>query len=239
MTTMTRQGVLERLKELIPSFHREFIDKEFYGETGWLYIDHYGLNLPEVIPEHYLEGIKLKRNDGKEGVTMRYETFPTLLEWKRQKGKFTDRKVVFSYMNYPGNPHRYGTLEIDGVEFITKTDTGYSSGGIFFKDFVKEYPEIVNAHSIWEVELARIVTQEDISDKSVDWDMYEVGSRTTRFTSMRELRQTALYVALLRVQGPFYMEDDHVIGNDKKKLIIHVNENDEVTFFNGMENILF
>ena len=234
---MKRQILLEKLKNLIPSFKRDFIDSDFYGKEGWLYRDAFGKDLPQVIPAHYLEGIRLPRYDGRESITIRRDNFPRCVEIRRQKGERTDRRVLFKYMNYPGHPHLYGEIEIDGVESVAETESGVTSGGVRYEDFIDKYPDLKNASSSWDVELCRIVTDEDINDKWVDWTGYEVGSRTNRFTSIKELKRTAVYVALLRVEGPFYMQDD------RKKyradgLMLCVDENDEVSFFNGTETII-
>ena len=96
---MKRQILLEKLKNLIPSFKRDFIDSDFYGKEGWLYRDAFGKDLPQVIPAHYLEGIRLPRYDGRESITIRRDNFPRNVEIRRQKGERTDRRVLFEYMN--------------------------------------------------------------------------------------------------------------------------------------------
>lgn len=237
---MKRQEILKKLEELIPSFKMEFIDEEFFGKLGWLYVDEYRSKPPAVIPPHFLEGIQIKRKDGSIGTTIRVDTVPEMLDIKKREGEFTDRMVRFSYMNFPGYSHLYGKLEIQGVELVIRKDDGeYLFTGISKWDIPEDHPELEQASYYWKTTLGRIVTQQDLDDRRVDWDGYDLGSRTNRFTSLKELRQTAVYVALLRVQGAFYMEDDHVLGEQKHRIMFRVDENDEVTFYNNTEQALF
>lgn len=237
---MKRQEILKKLEELIPSFGMEFADEEFYGKLGWLYMDGYHSKNPDIIPPHFLEGVKVTRKDGLKGVLMREDTIPEILEIKRKKKELTDRRVRFSYMNFPGYSHQYGKLEIQGVELVIKKENGgYIFSSIDKDNIPEDHPELKHASYSWETDLGRLVTQQDLDDHSVDWDSYDVGSRTNRFTSLKELRQTAVYVALLRVQGAFYMENDNVPGEQKNKLMLRVDENDEVTFYNKTEQAIF
>lgn len=224
-----RQNVLRRLKELIPSFQRDFIDKQYYGEEGWLTLSS---TLPPEIPPHFLEGIEVIRKDGLKGTLMRVDSIPEIVEDNAKEGIPNIRKVVFSYMNYPGNVHRYGKIEIQGVELVCKTEKGYLITGVNKDDIPENRPELKYAKPDWKTELGRIVTEKDLQDKSVDWTMYRPGNRTNRFLTVKELRQTAVYVALSQIQGAFYMIDDRKPGEYNKKVMLQVDENDEVTFFN-------
>ena len=235
MKLMKRKEVLARLKELIPSFHRDFIDKQYYGEEGWLTLSSI---LPQEIPPHFLEGIEVIRKDGLKGTLMRVDSIPEIVEYNAKKGIPNIRKVVFSYMNYPGNIHRYGKIEVQGVELVCKTEKGYMFTGVNKDDIPENRPELKYAKPYWETELGRIVTEEDIRDKSVDWTMYRPGNRTNRFLTVKELRQTAVYVALSRIQGAFYMEDDHYLGEYKERVMLQVDEDNNVTFFNETEMAL-
>lgn len=230
-----RQDVLRRLKELIPSFQRDLIDKQYYGEEGWLTLSS---TLPPEIPPHFLEGIEVIRKDGLKGTLMRVDSIPEMVEYNAKKGIPNIRKVVFSYMNYPGNIHRYGKIKVQGVELVCKTEKGYMFTGVNKDDIPENRPELKYAKPNWGTELGRIVTEEDIRDKSVDWTMYRPGNRTNRFLTVKELRQTAVYVALSRIQGAFYMEDDHYLGEYKKRVMLQVDENDEVTFYNETDMAL-
>lgn len=143
---MKRQEILKKLEELIPSFKMKFIDEEFFGRLGWLYIDEYRSKIPDVIPPHFLEGIQVKRKDGSIGTTIRVDTVPEVLDIKNREGEFTDRMVRFSYMNFPGYSHLYGKLEIQGVELVIKKDDGgYLFTGINKWDILKDHPELEQA----------------------------------------------------------------------------------------------
>ncbi len=194
--------------------------------------------LPPEIPPYFLEGIEIIRKDGLKGTLMRVDSTPEIVEYNAKEGIPNIRKVVFSYMNYPGNVHRYGKIEVQGVELVCKTEKGYLFTGVNEDDILENRPELKYAEPDWETELGRIVTEEDLRDKSVDWTMYRPGNRTNRFLTVKELRQTAVYVALSRIQGAFYMEDDHYLGEYKKRVMLQVDENDEVTFFNETDMAL-
>lgn len=234
---MKRKTLLEKLQKLIPSFQREFLDKDFYGELGWICMDRPGKDIPESIPPHFLEGIKVTREDGTVWTVYSEDSHPALNEMRLVKGLPVGRRVRFEYMNYPGHPHLYGKLEIRGVELKRREKNGtVICSGVSSKDII-EHPELKQASYCWDMELGRILPEEDLK-KGDDWKMYESGCRTNRFYSHKELLLTALYVALSRVEGEFYLENERYSNSTKDRLILSVDANDDVTFYNGINKTL-
>ncbi len=224
---MNRTQALDLLTKKIPSFGRVFEDAGLFGPTAWLYKS--SNNLPDVIPEKYLEGITVSR-DGVE--------YKTVLEGSLESAYRNDipegRLVRLSYSRYGSNPHLYATLEISGVVLQRKTEKGYCQTFVSGVDLL-DHPELANAKSTWKLELGRILPQEEVEEHPRDWDGYVPGSRTMRFLDAKEVLATGLYVSLMKIQGPFYVLSDYGYVSSssiKKNLVMSVSREGDVSFFN-------
>ena len=205
---------------MIPSFRMEFAEADFLGEMGW--IANCRPNVPDVIPVGYLEGKEMER-DGK--------TFRSVdaMYLRRKYGREplpAGRLVAFSYMSYGSNPHVYGNISISGVEMVyedPENDQVISTGG-------QDYS--------FDIELCRILPQEEIDAWPRMWETYYAGCRTQRFSNFVELLATAAYVALTKIEGPFTMIRDNTFSYEEKNRLMSVSETGEVQFSPLMENWL-
>lgn len=233
---MTREELLSLLEKMIPSFHRkwnEYGGNIFDEKYGFLYNDEtffgpdwgkgYDENctIPFVIPVDYLEGRTVETSDG-------------IYTSKRQNKGF--RKVNLSITSFDksvGGGHSYGVLKIESPSWVD------SKGGKRFGYLGSEFwnhpgfdPRISR---IWEVNLCRILTQEEKDDTRVNWEYTNPGDATERFSSISELVKTALWVTLKRVSGPLkiYEGPTYVVSIEP---LIEVDENDNVIFGKTFNN---
>lgn len=227
---MTRQEALEKLQALIPSFRRDYIhweklvDKE--TDRSWLYRDELKwdkknnlIDYPEVIPADYMVGIKGTLKDNMTGEDVAYETVPHYAGDKR-------RKIALDIVDfaYYGNTHKYGTLKVSGVEWRNLTN-GKTTMCSYLEDIEPR------ARFCWDVDLFKIIDDNDLSQKKDDWDSYDPNEATQRFESLAELYCTAAYVALLRYQGPIYLyEGSWCCVPEEIDYLLTVDENDNVEF---------
>ena len=233
---MTRQEALEKLQALIPSFRRKYIhwgelvDKDV--DRSWLYRDdlkwdkkNNNITYPEVIPADYLIGLKGTLKDRTTGEDIEYETVP---HYDEDGG---GRKIALEVMDfgYYGNTHKYGTLKVSGVEWRNLTN-GYTT-------MCSELDDIdPHVSFYWNVDLFKIIDDNDLSQKKDDWDCYNPNEATQRFESLAELYCTAAYVALLRYQGPIYLfEGSWCCVPSKKDYLLTVDENDNVEFYDELK----
>ena len=224
---MNRQEAMELMKVFMPSWSREFNDRRWLGELGWLYSD--GINkLPDTIPIDYLVGRAIIDSRGRQ-LTVVDENHYAYRDKEVPKG----RTVNVDWMQFPGHPHMYAKLKVRGTAWRGDEDGRTFTTNVFDKEIPKEQPELKNVRHNHEIELFRILPQEDIDEAPYDWESYEAGCRTNRFLKFSELYATAIYVALLRVEGPFYLVDgDSVYAYNKKNLIITVSSRGTVRFYN-------
>lgn len=221
---MTREETIKYLKLFIPSFGRKFEDEELFGPEGWICRDQ--KDIPDTIPENYCEGIKVLR-DGNEFITMSVNEFQRVFE---NESLPEGRGVRFEYHNYCGNPHLYGQLLIDGVEMlyhdrknqrvITTTPS---------REEAKANPLLEKISYRWDMEICRILSQEEIDREPRMWEHYDAGSRTDRFTDFRELLATAAYLTVKRIEGPVFLTL-HDSYFQKKNLLLTVSSVGEVAF---------
>ena len=229
---MNRQEALRALQEKIPSFRRDFLDKDFFGNEGWMVLN--DDNMPKPLPADYLLGIKVSR-DGKEytvtSVTdgvFRNEA-PTLPE---------GRRVSFSYFTYSGNEHLYGNLHVDGVELSYKDENGESFFSLPSSEDVEKNRLLLNARYRWKLELGRIIDSREMdAAKKGEWDYYRPGDRTQRFFDFRELLYTAVYVCLKYINGPFFLTSGGGY-HDLLNVLVKVDKNEDVTFTSYYEDLV-
>lgn len=224
---MNRTQALDLLTKKIPSFGRKFEDADIYGPFGWLYKT--DSKIPDVIPEKYLEGITVNR-DG--------TSYTTVQNWSLDRESFREapegRRAKFCLCSYGSNPHLYGTLEIDGVELVSKRKNGYVSSFVSERDILC-HPELAEAKMCWKFEIGRVLPQEEVKMHPGFWEGYDPGCRTMRFLDWKEALATALFVALAKIQGPLFVLFDYGYVSDaniKKNLVISVSREGEVSFFN-------
>ena len=215
---------MEKLRSLIPSFERDFIE---FGEKidktedkAWLYRDklawdknHNPVLYPELIPADYMTGIEVNI-DGQEYVSV---------SRTMEEGV---KNVSLSVVDYGlfGNTHKYGTLHIPGVTWKNKETGCYRMSNVM--DEMEPH-----ARTSYEIDLYKIIAPEDFSQTLGDWDGYEPNEATQRFESLPELYCTAAYVSLLRVGGPFYVYigESYVIPKKSDYLLV-VDGDDNVEF---------
>lgn len=235
---MTRDEAIKIIEPFIPSLQRNYLrwgeETDKSKDRSWLYRDEwYGRpsaawndpdrerSMPEVIPENFLESLAVEI-DGKKYVVKR--SYPER-NYRRVYLQITD----FAYY---GNTHKYGKLQIDGVCW------SYEDGGghISQRKLDDTEPRVRN---IWDVNLFRIVGEGEMSASECP-----IGESTARFVSLEELVATAAYVTLLRIGGPFVLDnassyatvrrkedilvtadaDGNVMWGEKIKRILKINE---------------
>lgn len=232
MLKLTRKEALDLLRKHIPSFGRKFNDEDIFGKTGWLYRD-YSTKLPESIPADFCvgktaeyRGETIRIINGSDSKTCKYE--------RKLLGFPPGRMVSIDWQQYPGHPHLYPKMEIQGIAGITKDSDGKE------KEFQCLYM-LDNSQFAghWDIEPLRIVPQEDIDKAPYEWEGYEAGDRTNRFLDHNEIILTAAYISLLRIEGPFFLkEGEYYAQYNKKDLLLSVDSNDEITITDKMQKKL-
>ena len=222
---MTREEALNTLKKCIPSFNRKYVhwDKLVNKDEdlSWLYLDETFRKwnskddkpylLPAVIPADYLTGFE---------ATVNGDTYHSVA--RRSK-----RHIALDITDYGlfGNTHKYGRLEASGVEWKKDGTNLVSFGSIF-----GEYDPRITPK--WDIELRKILSSEDVSEKNCDWSGYDAGEATQRFSDLNELLCTAAYVCLFRFQGPFDLNTGaYYVVPDEEDYLLRVDENDNVTIY--------
>ena len=222
---MNRQEAIQFFKQFVPSFNRKFEDEDFLGKEGWMYRN---IRLPkgDIISPGYLEGTKIVR-DGKEFKIISKDDNDRIFENKEMP---EGRGVTFTYMNYPGNPHLYGKVEISGVEMVhydKKRDKYISTSPS--KEECKENPALQDASYTWTFEPCRIVPEEEINANPAIWDMTYANTRTCRFTDVKELIATIVVACLKIVQGPFFLiYGEYGYKYNEKNCYLKVTKDDNV-----------
>lgn len=215
---MDRKEILEILENNIPSFRREFNDKDFFGEKGWMLINKQ--NMPMPLPKDFLVGEKFVR-DGKEF------TIADATELGRRDIQNRDmpegRHVTISYHNYAGNPHLYGVLTVYGVEAVHMEGEKIICTSVSEKQ-KQENPILRDASYSWEIELCRILPEQEYNETPGMWEGYSPGDRTQRFLSGPELILTGLYAALENIDGPFFVTLHDGSYYEKKDLLLTVDK---------------
>ena len=173
---MKRSQLQSLLKSLIPSLSYNDIEcKDLYREESRY--DH-----PHIISKCYAEGIELEY-DG--------ETFiSTYKDIRPGKGRHVSLNLQSFYC---GGGHWYGTLVFRGPHFICGRRSISGSA-------TRDYPQV----SVISCNVLRILPKEDRDNHPNDWLDWEVNEPTTRFYNMKEVIFTAMYIALDRIEGPFY-----------------------------------
>lgn len=229
---MKRTEALEILKKNIPSFGREWDFADIYPNTplGWLYEPQ--SDMPDPIPEDFLEGTKVL-HDGNEFTVGRIDKIiRELHNGSNEQNRPDGRRVMFSYNNYAGHPHLYGRLEIQGAELIRETEKGFQSTSPNEQDKIAN-PELKKLKYEWTVELRRILPKEEIEANPHYWESYYEGYHTNRFLDKDELLASGLYTALSIIQGPFHVYLGYGYVNESiKNLVMTVGASDEVTLYN-------
>ena len=232
MEKMTREEAMSLLKSHIPSFERKFNDEEYYGKDGWLFMDE-RVTLPPVIPEDFYVGKTYEY----KGVTL------TSIQYRDTKSERVEReyykepegrRIHLSYLIFPGHPHMYPKLEVDGVATVQKGDNLNND-----KEFLSFYlPDDKTLSHHWEITPMRILPQEDVDKAPYEWEFYKAGDRTNRFLDLREMYLTAAYVCLSRIQGPFFLTDKSRYDYKRPAPLVVVDKNGVVTFSEEMKRLL-
>ena len=220
---MTREEALAIIGKRMPSFGRTFNDSDIFGELGWLYRTRNGRGLPDVIPQDHLVG----RTFEYRGATIRLDhprNTPYGKSARQAFGTPCGRAAGVEYQQYPGHPHMYPTLEIEGVTGMTVPPSGQPEE--FRGIYLLHDPE-VQTH--WSIDLMRIVPQEDIARAPYEWEYYSAGDRTNRFLDYGEILATAAYVCLLRIEGPFFLKEGNGLEYTPDDLLMTVGPDDTVT----------
>lgn len=242
---MKRAEVLGRLTDIIPSFKRKWSgvggthDDRIFG--GFTYSDPFfsyelsdgryiAENLPFTIPENYLVGRKVRSNRGGD----------TLISVSPQKRD--DRVVVgmsvTSFAGYSFAEHTYGSLIVPSPNWSIEGNPTCIVGGS-----LKKYQDDPNFSSCigpnWEIELCRIITEEDINGRA-NWDDWNAGDANPRFVSRSEMYLTACWVALARLGMPFLLQGQECYYVSSDKTLLSVDASDDVTLYDFFfDNIPF
>ena len=210
---LKRKTLLKRLRELIPSLNRVELlneyDREIYLEKnneGYLCKDND--NIPWVIPQNFQVGHEMVYNG------VKYYSCPNknLYGVKRATIEIQDFKLY-------GNTHCYGKLTIDGVKWDDGTGRSVMTDN-------KEFPLVKH---LYNINITKILSQEDISKENEDWCGYYEGSISERFSNIKELIITTLYVALSRIDGSFILfEGSPCCLYKKSEALLIVDDNDNV-----------
>lgn len=223
---MTRQEAKEFFKKHIPSFGREFMDAEFFGERGWMCRPEQEAPA-EKIPEHFLEGESVKRGD----TVYTVESADSQSRYENEKIP-AGRAARVTYGSYAGNPHLYGQLEISGAQLVGTDKKRGRHSTYPLKSETDENPMLKFARWTWEYELMRILPQEEIDRNPHMWDYYDAGCRTNRFNELSELIATAAFLALDMIEGPFFFNGNKGYMYDTKYILFTVDGQGEVKFTN-------
>ena len=232
---MDKKTVLVQLEKVIPSFQRKWTG---FGGTcdennkyGFLYKDEFCYNkekdgsvltkeLPFFIPKGFLEGIVVEKDDKSDKLI----SLPPI----KQEGKLVIGMQVTSFQGYGLYEHTYGTLQIPGPRW-SKVGTNSIICG-YLGDYTSDPNFDPRIQSIWNVELCRIITEEDINSRA-DWHGWKPGDANQRFVSISEMFLTACYITLARIETPFILKGDERYYSDREKWLISTDDNDEVTFY--------
>ena len=231
---MTREEALNTLQRCIPSFNRKYIhwdklvDKD--EDMSWLYLDETFRKwkseddkpylLPKVIPADYLVGVEAVV-DGKTY----HSKFNGRID-PHSKCKVPMRHVALDITDYGlyGNTHKYGNLDVSGVEWNEDGTDKRSFGSIFS---AKYDPRISPK---WKIDIRKILSPEDVGEKNCDWSGYEAGEATSRFSDLDELLCSAAYVTLLRFEGPLYLNiGAYYVVPEMDDYLLQVDDKDDVT----------
>lgn len=232
MLKLYRKEALDLLRKHIPSFGRKFNDENIYGKMGWLYRD-YSVKLPETIPADFCVGETteyrgeiIKFINGSDSKTCRFE--------KELFGFPDGRLVSINWERYPGHPHLYPKMEVQGLAGIVRKEDGRE------EEFQCLYLlDNKNYSNHWDIEPLRIVPQEEIDKAPDEWESYEAGDRTNRFLKSEEILLTTAYISLLRIEGPFFLrEGGYYKEYSKKDLLLFVDSDNIVTITEKFERTL-
>ena len=231
---MTREEALKKLEPFIPSLKREYIrwgktvDKNI--DKSWLYRDesyrksHATWNdpdrekyLPEVISEHFLEGLTIEV-EGESYVAERSREY----DYRRVYLEVTDFACY-------GNTHKYGKLEIDGLHW---RKVGEKSGWHSWGRLSDEEPRVTG---IWDIDLFRIVGEGEMAGS--ECPPFEA---TARFVYLDELVATAAYVTLKRIEGPFILDNasSYATVREAKDILVTVGADGNVEWGEKIKRIL-
>lgn len=224
---MRREEALNILRGCIPSFNRKYrhwgkiADKEV--DMSWMYLDEYFYKnndysniytLPEVVPYDFLVGTEGEFYGKKYFVVQNWNT-----DTRPQRHISLDITDFGLY----GNTHKYGDLCISGLGWREEGKTK----GIMSTTRDDIDPRI---RGMWKMELRKILSPEDLGENA-DWEGFEAGEATQRFSNLNELLCTAAYVSLFRFQGPLSLNiGAFYIVPDEEEYLLQVDENDNVTF---------
>ena len=173
---MKRSQLQSLLESSIPSLSYNDIEcKDLYREESRY--DH-----PHIISKDYAEGIELEY-DGKTFISTYKDIHPG-------KGRHVSLNLQSFYC---GGGHWYGKLAFRGPHFICGNRS--ISGSV-----TQDYPQV----SSISCDVLRILPKKDRDSHPNDWLAWEVDEPTTRFYNMKEVIFTAMYIALDRIEGPFY-----------------------------------
>ena len=221
---MKRNDLINCIKKSIPSLNNIHLLDEYYLNKLKKDVNNNPIidsvlcedecDLPWIIPVNYNEGIV------DEELNLISEKKPNLYKMNRVVNlNITDFK-------YYGNKHCYGSLSISGLSW--KKSNGSS---ILSSDLNKNYPTVRYNYNF---DLRKILTEDDINEDGANWDGYEAGVPTQRFSYIRELMLTAVYIALCRVEGAFIMFNGNPCCVYKRsEALIIVDENDNVIIGNN------
>lgn len=222
---MKREDIIRLLMPFVPSFQREFVDADLYGNEGWLFRSDGRLPENGVIPDKFLEGTIVTQNGFDYEVISKDDLRRRFENQRLPEG----RSVSIDYYNFPGNPHLYGKIEISGVELVRINNaTGDVLTTTVGTQAIQASPELKDARYNWVVEPCRVLPQEEIDANPMMWDMSYPNTRTGRFTDVKELIATAIIACLKIVQGPLFLtfRGEYVYREDD--CFLKVDRNDEV-----------
>lgn len=232
---MTREEALKKLEPFIPSLKRDYcrwgekkVDKT--KDRSWLYRDESYRKpsakwndpdkeryMPEVIPQDFLEGLTVEVEGSK------YE-----VERGSEYGNY--RRIYLQVTDFAcyGNTHKYGKLEISGLHWRKIGESGWHS----WNKLSDEEPRVTG---IWDVDLFRIVGEGEMSESECP-----AGEATGRFVYLDELIATAAYVTLLRIEGPFTLDNAGSYASVRKAedILVTVDENGNVVWGEKIKRIL-
>ena len=232
---MNREEAMKQLEPFIPSLTREYlrwgekkVDKS--KDRSWLYRDedfrkpHAEWNdpdreryLPEVIPEHFLEGTVAEVEGEK------YVAKPN--DYGRNYRRVYLQVTDFAYY---GNTHKYGQLQINGLRWCKEGGNSSHSWG-------KLSDIEPRVKGIWDVDLFRIVGEGEMAGSECP-----VGDSTARFVYLDELFATAAYVTLLRIQGPVVLDNAsaYSVMRTKDDILLAAGADGSVEWGNKLKRVL-
>lgn len=151
---------------------------------------------PEVIPLDF-------------GLGLHLETKPNIysqIHYRYNENERTVRLCISSFRGMCGDAiHYYGKLKADGVDIIEEVEENgevkkHYIGGYICKEF-SNLENKSNYEMIYEIELLRPVTKEDIEKDPNRWEGYEIGQKTNAFESIGEIVAVAKKVVKARFPG--------------------------------------